>query len=219
MDPKSMKPIHWIAIAAGTTALLLCGCGTTKNAIPESKTEVSIDSLKPAVPPPPPAKLGEPSSIVVAWDNKILFAPDTTKGGAEMPGLQGRIYLMVDEKKGEMVIGDGELIVDLYDNTPAKSGGQPKMLEQWRFDKATAAKLMKSDTFGPCYNLFLPWSTYSIDIKQVNLVVRYTSGKGSAFVSRPEAVTIDHTNTLQKVAEKVPVNSLEDLSKDAIRRP
>jgi hypothetical protein len=204
MDPKSIRPIHWLTIAAGTAALLLAGCTSTKSDKPDLtvSAEKSLDSLKPAVPPPPPAKVGEPARVVAAWDNKILYAPDPTKGGADQPGLQGRIYLMSPEGNG-MMKGDGTLVVDLYDNTPKKSGGEPKLLEVWQFDKDSLVKLAKADTFGECYAVFLPWSTYNIDLKSVNMIARYTSGKGTPFLTSPESLSLDHTNTLQKAAEKV----------------
>jgi hypothetical protein len=117
--------------------------------------------------------LSEPVCQVVAtWTPEVLFSPDPTKRGAPTPGIAGRVYLFGPEVKTPLV-GNGSLVVDLYDDAPLAQGKPPVQLEQWRFDKDTLKNLCRKDAIGWGYTIFLPWGTYRPDITQVHLQVHY----------------------------------------------
>jgi hypothetical protein len=132
--------------------------------------------------------------VGAAWNNKVLFVPDPTKGGVPAPGLTGRLYLF-----GAMpdypFIGDGSLVVDLFDDTP-RPGETPvqggKHIEQWRIDPVTLKRLAKKDTIGDGYTLFLPWGTYKPEIQKVHLITRYEPAKGNPIFASPNSLMLDH---------------------------
>lgn len=168
-----------------------------------------------------PAELGEAAKLTAAWKNKVVFAPDTTKGGEPMPSLIVRVWLFGPDE-GTPISPDGEVLVALWDNSPKMMGGKPHLNELWHIDRETAKKFRKLDAIGDGYTLLLPWSNYNVDIKQVNLVVRYNGADGRALASSPETLSIDHSATLQKAQERLGLSNkpstLEDqLSKPALR--
>jgi hypothetical protein len=93
-----------------------------------------------------------------------------------MHGLAGRLYLFGSQVKRPLV-GDGTLIVDLYDDTCDPKPDRP--LEEWRFDKATLQRLEREDAVGLGYTLFLPWGTYRPEINRVHLRVCYEPAHGT----------------------------------------
>ncbi len=170
----------------------------------DKPAELPAPRPAPVVPNTAPAKPGEAARLTAAFNNKVIYAPDPTRGGALMPGMLGRLYIFSTDE-GVPIAPPGELLVDLYDNSPATNGGQPKLLEVWHIDAVSFAKFRKRDIIGEGYSLFLPWSTYHIDIKQVNMVVRFTGADGRVLLSPPEGLAIDHAATLQRAAEKIGV--------------
>jgi hypothetical protein len=150
----------------------------------------------------PTVKLGEASRLAAAWNNKIIYAPDPTHGGEPVPGLIARLYVFGPDEKHPLP-PDGELIIGLWDNGPTANGGQPALMELWHIDRETAAKFRKTDFMGEGYSLFLPWSKYHVDLKQVNVRIRYNGSDGRCLVASPETLTIDHSATLQRAAEKL----------------
>jgi hypothetical protein len=153
-----------------------------------------------------PAKPGEAARLIVAWENKIIYAPDPTRGGEAVPGLLAKVYLFGPDEKIP-VKGNGELLVAAWDNTPKAGGGPPRLMELWHIDPEAARKLQRPDFMaGHAYTLFLPFSNYNIDLKQINIVVRYDGADGRNLVASPEKVTIDHSETLQRAAEKLGAN-------------
>lgn len=151
---------------------------------------------------PATTRMGEAARLTVAWNNKIIYAPDPTKGGEPMPGLLTRIYLFGPDQTVP-VKGNGELLVALYDQTPKAAGGAPKLMELWHIDPEAAKKFQRPDFMGDGYTLFLPFSNYHVDLKQVNVVVRYNGADGRNLVASPETLTLDHSETLQRAAEKL----------------
>ncbi len=136
-----------------------------------------------------------PSSQVVAvWSNALRRAPDTTRGGAPMLGLTGRVYLYSADLSTPME-ACGNLKVSLYDHTGQQLGQGPKLLEVWNFDAASLEKLKADDLFGKGYQLFLPWSTYRPDIRQVYMMVEYMPYGGLEPMSAPGSLlAIDHSS-------------------------
>jgi hypothetical protein len=149
-----------------------------------------------------PAKPGEPSRLTAAWNNKIIYAPDPTHGGDPVPGLLARLYVFGPDESIPLD-PDGELIVGVWDLGPKAEGKSPALMELWHIDRETARKFRKTDFMGSGYTLFLPWSKYHVDLKQVNVVARFNAADGRCLVSSPETLTIDHSATLQRAAEKL----------------
>ncbi|HEX3147069.1 MAG TPA: hypothetical protein VHR66_03245 [Gemmataceae bacterium] len=153
--------------------------------------------------PTTPAKSGEPARIAVAWNNKVIYAPDPTHGGDLVPGLLGKMWVFGPEEGVPLVI-DGELIVGVWDLGPKAKGGQPALQEVWHIDNEAAKKFRKKDFMGgEAYTVFLPWSQYNVDIKQVNVIARFNAAGGRSLVSTPETLTIDHSATLQRAQDKL----------------
>lgn len=167
-----------------------------------------------------PARMGEASKLTAAWTNKVVFAPDPTRGGDPMPSLIVRVWIFGPDE-GKPVAPDGELLVGLWDNTPQAKGGKPELKELWHIDRDTAMKFRKLDAIGDGYTLLLPWSNYHVDVKQVNLVVRYNGADGRNVASAPEKLSIDHSATLQKAQERLGIaaksESFENLPTPALR--
>jgi hypothetical protein len=137
----------------------------------------------------PPA--GQAVQIAVTWDKCIAFVPDFTRGGAPNPGLLGRMYLFGAEV-GFPVACEGVLVVELFDDTPLIAGGQSVSKVRWTFDKDTLKGCMRKDTIGWGYTFFLPWETYSPEIKQVHMMVRFTPQTGVPLFSPSETMVLIH---------------------------
>lgn len=166
-----MRTVHkrawgWVVVGLG----VLVGCTTTSGF---------------RLPGPPPCQ------AVATWSNQITYAADPVHGGQLVPGLVGRLYLFGPEI-GHPLTGDGTIVVDLFDDTPRTGAPAPVQLEQWRFDPASAKKLLKPDRIGLGYTLFLHWGTYRPDIKQVHLKVRYETDHGPPLFAPSASITLSH---------------------------
>jgi hypothetical protein len=135
---------------------------------------VSMGSL---VPCSDATSAGPACQVVAMWHNGVAFTPDPTHGGEKTPGLACRVYLF-----GETVdfpkIGDGKLIVDVFDETSKNPAAKTLPLEEWQIDKDTLKRLARHDAIGWGYTLFLPWGTYKPEISRVRLKVRYEPASG-----------------------------------------
>jgi hypothetical protein len=123
------------------------------------------------------------------WDGRIQVPQDVVNGGRPLPGLAGRLYLFGQEF-GIPLKGDGSVAVDLYDISSVPPGVEPKRLERWQMDAGTMAKLLRRDKIGWGYTVFLPWSTYSPDIKRVRLNICYTPAKGTPIYAEPATISL-----------------------------
>jgi hypothetical protein len=149
-----------ILTALPLLVLFLTGCVTTSSFVPASWDKPT----------------GEICQVAAAWVPEVVYTPDPVHGGDSRPGFAGRVYLFGEEVKYPLV-GDGTIIVTLYDET--KGRAQNKVpLEEWRFDAETLKRLERKDTVGWGYTLFLPWGTYRPDIKQIQLRLRYHKHAG-----------------------------------------
>ncbi|WP_020475522.1 hypothetical protein [Zavarzinella formosa] len=149
-----------------------------------------------------PPKPGEAARLTAAFSNKVIYAPDPTRGGDPVPGLLGRLYIFSTDE-GVPIIVDGELVVDVWDNSPQANGGKPKLLEVWHIDKDSFAKFRKRDIIGEGYSIFLPWSTYNVDVRQINMIARFSGTDGRVLIAPPEGLAVDHAATLQRAADKI----------------
>jgi len=134
---------------------------------------------------------GQVMQIAVTWDKCIAFVPDFTRGGKPNPGLLGRMYLFGAEA-ALPVACEGALVVDLFDDTPLASGGQSVMKERWNFDKDTLKGCLRKDIIGWGYTFFLPWGSYSPEIKQVHMMVRFTPQTGVPYFSPSQTMVLIH---------------------------
>jgi hypothetical protein len=162
---------------------------------------VTLDCLRSDDEPPPP---GTPCQVVAWWQPHVVFAPDPARNGVSAPGLAGRLYLFGQEV-GFPMVGDGSVVVDLYDETncpagrpagqapgpPAgQAGAQPVLQEEWRIDPVTLKRLLRRDRIGWGYTLFLPWGRYRPDLTRVQLRVRYVPDHGSPVFAEPTSVNL-----------------------------
>jgi hypothetical protein len=222
---------HHVFIAAMLAPALLAGCVTSKLASSDAPPVASApdpnDPLPPGLTPKfaafltsqgmdsPPAKSGQAVRLTAAWNNKVVYAPDPTHGGEPVPGLLAKVWLFGSDEAVPLTL-DGELIVGMWDNSPKTTGGKPALLELWHIDQETAKKFRKRDFMGgEAYSLFLPSSRYHVDLKLVNVVVRFNGADGRNLVSTPETLSIDHSTTLQRAAERIGMQPGDPFKLDA----
>jgi hypothetical protein len=136
---------------------------------------------------------GTVCQIVTTWNHQVVYAPDPVHAGAPTPGVIGRLYLFGQEISYPLV-EEGSAVVDLYDDTKANTGEARPPLEEWRLDPATLKRLVKRDTIGWGYTLFLPWATYKPDIKLVHLKIRYEPAKGTPLYAESGPLTLDDSS-------------------------
>lgn len=149
------------------------------------------------------AKPGEVARLTAAWNNKIIYAPDPVHGGEPVPGLMGKLWLFGPDVSTPLT-ADGEIFVGAWDNGPTINGGQPVLLEVWHIDSEAAKRIRRPDFIGgDAYNLFLPMTQYNVDLKRINVVARFNGADGRCLVSAPETLTLDHSATLQRAAERL----------------
>jgi hypothetical protein len=114
----------------------------------------------------------QPCQVVALWSNQVVYTADPVHGGVSTPGFAGRLYLF-GEPLGAPLLGDGSVVVDLYDETNASPDHPAVHLEEWQIDKNSLKRLMKRDGWGDGYTLFLPWGTCKPGITKVTLKARY----------------------------------------------
>jgi hypothetical protein len=144
--------------------------------------------------------VGPVHQVVATWHNEVVFAPDPVHGGAQTPGLAGRLYLFGPEIK-EPLAGGGSVVVDVFDDR----GDKPVMLEEWRLDPDTLRQLQRKDMIGWGYTLFLPWGTYKPDIKQVHLRLCYQPAKGAPLYTESSRISLGGGSPVTSVATSKPV--------------
>jgi hypothetical protein len=112
-----------------------------------------------------------PCQVVAWWHRNVVTAADSMNNGAPVIGIAGRVYLYNLENKP--VVGDGELVVGLFDDTPHPGTAGPVEVHEWKIDPETLKRLLKEDAIGWGYTLFLPWPDNRPVLKQIQLKVRY----------------------------------------------
>lgn len=126
------------------------------------------------------------SAVQSWWDPRVRIARDSVNGGAPLPGLAGRLYVL--DAKEWPVACKGRLVVDLYDVTCA-GGAAEKLLERWQIDNDTLQRLRRRDKIGEGYTLFLPWSTNRPEITRVRLHITFFPEKGAPLYADPVTLT------------------------------
>lgn len=155
----------WVLAAAGPVLVLMAGCVTMDNKVPEA----------------PP---GTPVQAWTRWQNYVITGSDPYHGGAPVPGLAGRLYLS-DVKTAVPLIMTGKVEVRLYPDPPdPKEPDRP--LQVWQLDAETLKGKLQRDVVGWGYSLLLPWVDYSPEVTRVRLTIRFDPAKGGTSVFAPE---------------------------------
>jgi hypothetical protein len=130
----------------------------------------SLFSSKPETPPPA-------THMEVMWYKQVRYIPDPTKGGAMAAAVAGRMYLFKGEQLGAPVAGDGNVTVEIYDDSKPDGRAGTKPTETTTFPKAVLAKLLQKDLLGGDggYTLLIP---YPPDLTQVHITVRFEQTHG-----------------------------------------
>jgi len=165
------------AVTAGLLAALLLNLGCLGT---ETR---SWFSSKPEVPPPA-------NDMAVMYYKQVRYIPDPTKGGTPSAALTLRMYLFKGEKFGEPIIGEGTIIVDVYDdNKPAgRDGSVP--VETTKFPKELLPKMLQKDVLGGQggYTLMIPCPP---DVTQVHLAVRFEQTGHTPLFKSSDSMTLD----------------------------
>lgn len=140
--------------------------------------------------------------VVAAWRNKVSYAPDPSRGGAEMPGLVGRVWLLGSDGKHSQ-IGDGGLSIRLYDATP-RGDAEPVLTDIVDIDANTLRKFVTNDFVGPGYTVFFPWFNYRPEVSQAYIVLEYHSPTLGVFTHQTRTFGIDHTETTERTKKGMP---------------
>ncbi len=183
-------------VGLGLAAFAPLGC-LGKNLTANKPAEVAAAPPVPEIPPAPaPPSKGR---LVSTWSKKVSYAPDVQNGGAEMTGLVCRFYLFSPDMT-KPFIGDGGLIVDLFDCTQRGPDSEPVMTDELRLGPAELRQFAKSDgMFGEGYTIFMPWTRYSLDVKEVFINMLYISPKGEKLFDNSGQFAVDHAETLERM--------------------
>lgn len=162
------------SLTAGMTFIgLLAACSTGCVSVPQPR-----DCSKPVA----DAGKQQPANVVTRWQNDVGYAADPTRGGAQIPGIVGRVYVFGPQMDYPLE-GDGSLHVELFD-----AAKPDKPLETWDIDPVAARKMQKQDAIGSGYSVFLPWSSYRKDLTQVQMRVSYKPAKSTTALFARTAV-------------------------------
>jgi hypothetical protein len=129
--------------------------------------------------------------IEAVWLKEVIMAPDIQRNGAPAPGLAGKLYIFGPDV-GKPKLVEGNVIIDLYDDTPRGENSTPRHIEQWRFEGNTLAPFLKRDLVGDVYSLLLPWGTYSRDIRRVHFAVRYEPANAAPVTTTSGTISLEH---------------------------
>lgn len=152
-----------------------------------------------AAPPPPKGR------VVSTWDPKVAYAPDASRGGAVMPGLVGRVFLFGPDM-AVPYLGDGRMVIDLFDATPRGSGVEPKVTDHFEIDPNALRQLANTDVFGEGYSIFFPWFNYHPDVSRVYLQLAYIAPDGEKYFHQSGTFNVDHAQTKEIIKKGMPVS-------------
>lgn len=137
--------------------------------------------------------------MAMQWGRRVEYLPDPTQDGAMGPGLVGQLFLYGNDNplfgtpKPTPATADGKLTVVLYREVtevgrPAKS----VYLGQWTFEKDALKSLKCHDErWGPHYQVFLPWPSYTPDVTRIKLTAKFEPETGHALYATAAIITID----------------------------
>jgi hypothetical protein len=113
----------------------------------------------------------------VIWYKNVRYIPDPTQGGAPRGGIAARMYLWKSKKSGEPILGDGQVIVEIFDETKAAGPNGFEPVERTTFPKTVLQTLLQKDNLGGDggYTLLIPCPP---NVTNVHFAVRYEPAKG-----------------------------------------
>ncbi|MCX7700907.1 MAG: hypothetical protein N2039_08520 [Gemmataceae bacterium] len=183
---RQPTPLSLIAVAvAAFLALTAQGCALKERR--SSSTSVPAAAAAPTV--KPPKAQGPPVEMLANWHKQIQVGMDPVSQ-SPIAAITGRLYLF-DATGGHPIGGDGNLSVELYENS-ADSNGKPKQLETWKFDSDALKQCAKIDNLGYGYSLALPWSTYRPEIQKIHMVVKFEPKEGTPLTTMSHVISLDH---------------------------
>lgn len=202
---KQVTVLRWLGLSlAGVMGVSGCAPLAPFTSI-SMPTLPSLPTLSSASPDGAPAPSTNVCQVVVQWSKNVHYEPDPVNGGVPTPGIVGRVYLFgptVDFPQ----VGDGSLLVDLFIDSESKPAEQP--VERWCIDPDTVRRLLRKDTIGWGYTLFLPWTTYKRDATNVHLTVRYDPKAGNPLYAPSSKVTLEHpVSPVSQTGPGVPAGS------------
>ena len=156
--------------------------------------------------------------IAMQWGRRVEHLPDPTKDGAMGPGLVGQLFLYGNDNplfgnaKPTPATADGKLTVKLYQEVAEV--GQPRksvFLGQWVFEKDALKSLKCHDErFGPHYQVFLPWPSYSPEVAKIRLTAKYEPEGGFPLYAPDAVIVIDTSvpgSNVQSTTATLPAGS------------
>ena len=182
--------------AAGLLAVLLLNAGCF------GLDKRSWFSSKPDAPLPA-------NHMEVMWYKQVRYIPDPTKGGVPSAAIAGRMYLFEGDGErlgGAPMAGDGNLVVEIYDDSKpvGRDGAQP--VETTNFPKAILPKLLQKDALGGegGYTLLIPCPP---DLTQVHITVRLEQPKpGIPLFASSASMTLERGASPTSVAQPAAAN-------------
>lgn len=141
--------------------------------------------------------------LVSAWENKVTYAPDRSRGGAVFPGLNCRVYLFGPDL-AVPYIGDGMLRVTIFDASNKTGTTEGKMTDIVDISPDSLKLFTKRDIFGDGYTLFIPWFNYRPEISDVFILLEYVAANGEVFTHQSGTFTIDHAETKERARKGMP---------------
>jgi Glycine zipper/Protein of unknown function, DUF255 len=155
--------------------------------------EEQLDNARPRIffPPSPPYPLVK--DVMVWWDDCLHLTQDPLRDGATLPGLKGRAYFFSSESK--LADASGQIVVNLYDSTPTRTGGEATQLVTVSYDMNALKQLKRKDQIGDGYTLFIPWEAYNPAVKEVMLRLAYLPDKGVPIYPEPYFMNLKPPST------------------------
>lgn len=147
-----------------------------------------------------PDQLGRLTS---AWQNKVTYAPDVTRGGAVFPGLIARVYLFGPDV-AVPYIGDGTLRLLIHDATRRGAPSDPKLTDIVDFNVDALKQFAKTDFVGAGYTIFCPWFNYRSDVTHVFINLEYTPLSGPKLFHQSGTLVVDHGETIERAKKGMP---------------
>jgi hypothetical protein len=190
-----MRRLIFGSLAAGTFAFVL-GCGSKQaDSPPASQTSTVSDERKhdtdekpsPSKEERTTGKQGE-ARIEANWESKLRYQADSLPTNC---AVAGRVRFFREDKEASQE-ADGKVIIQLYDQTSPSSNELPP-LEEWTIDAATVKFFLAANTSSPEYAFVLPWSTYTAEITQVRMEMKYEPKVGKTLSAKSDVLTLDRS--------------------------
>jgi hypothetical protein len=135
---------------------------------------------------------GQAMQIVATWERSVVMLPNTELNGKLIPCLAGRLWIF--DRDGKLpLLRKGDVRVSLFAHDDIGQGRAPKLIEEWSLSSSVLEKMCSRDMIGYGYNLPLPWATYRANLKNLTLVVTFTSPNGEVLLSRAKVRLNDST--------------------------